>query len=43
MPRRRCRATTLPETLVVIAVIIVVGSLILGIASALWNVVKSWK
>ena len=37
------RATTLAETLVVIAVVAVAGGVILGIGSAVWKVVKSWQ
>ena len=37
------RATTLVETLVVLTVIVVVGSLIGGIGSAVWKLLKSWQ
>ena len=41
--RWRRHATTLVETLVVLTVIVVVGSLIIGIGSAVWKLLKSWQ
>ena len=41
--RWRRHASTLVETLVVLAVIVVVGSLIIGIGSAVWKLLKSWQ
>ena len=41
--RWRRHATTLVETLVVLAVVVVVGSLIVGIGSAVWKLLKSWQ
>lgn len=43
VPRWRCHATTLVETLVVLTVIVVAGSLIVGIGSAVWKLLKSWQ
>ena len=43
VPRWRRHATTLVETLVVLAVVVVVGSLIVGIGSAVWKLLKSWQ
>jgi len=41
--RHSHRGITLAETLVVIAVIAVIGGIIFGIAGAILNVIKSWQ